>query len=63
MAIIESCYKKLTGQTVDLSEQQFVDCARGYQQANGCKGAEFHTYLKWAEEKKTLATSNIFPYQ
>jgi hypothetical protein len=26
------------------------------------QGAEFHTYLKWAEEKKTLATSDIFPY-
>jgi C1A family cysteine protease len=38
MAIIESCYKKLTGLTINLSEQQFVDCARGYQQANGCKG-------------------------
>ena len=63
MAIIEICFRKVTGKMVTLGEQQFIDCARGYQDAAGCAGAMFHTYLKWSESRKTLATEQRMPYK
>ena len=63
MAIIEICFRKVTGKMIVLGEQQFIDCARGYQDAAGCAGAVFHSYLKWSETKKTLATEKQLPYK
>ena len=45
---IEVCLKK-AGSIVpltdlDSSEQQLVDCAYGFQGANGCLGAQMHSY-------------------
>ena len=39
MALVETCFKKVTGKFGDYSEQQFVDCGYGQYGANGCNGA------------------------
>lgn len=63
MAIVETCFKKVTGQTIILSEQQYVDCAFGFQGAEGCSGgALLHTYLKWSELKEQLVSQADYPY-
>ena len=62
-AVAETCYKKLTGKVGLYSEKQLLDCAFGFQGANGCKGASLNSYLKWAENKKSLAGSAKYPYQ
>ena len=46
MALVETCFKKVTGKFGDYSEQQFVDCGYGQYGANGCNGAAPHAYVK-----------------
>merc|ERR1712054_39835 len=63
MATVETCYKKLTGVFGDYSEQQFVDC--GYKQngADGCDGAPFYAYAKWAGDRNDgLAHESSYSY-
>merc|ERR1712123_303571 len=63
MALVETCFKKVTGVFGDYSEQQFVDC--GYEQygANGCNGAPTFSYVKWAAKSNhSLTHESTYPY-
>ena len=63
MALIESCYYQLSGEFLDYSEQQLIDCARGHLGADGCKGSSTNAYLDWAETfNNVFATSAEYPY-
>ena len=63
MAAVETCFRKLTGTFAVYAEQEFVDCAFGQSEANGCHGAPPHAYLKWAtDNKKELAHESQYPY-
>ena len=62
-AVVETCYRKLTGKFGIYSEQQLMDCAYGYHGANGCKGAALNAYMYWAETKQRLAGSAQYPYK
>jgi len=50
MALVETCFKRVTGVFGDYSEQQFVDCGYGQNGANGCDGAAPHAYVKWSKD-------------
>jgi len=63
VALIETCFKKVTGIFGDYSEQQLVDCAVGYHKARGCKGARTYSYARWAVENHWNLTDEIsYPY-
>jgi len=63
MALIETCFKKITGVFGDYSEQQLVDCGFGQNGANGCDGAYTYAYAKWvADSKKGLVHESQYPY-
>ena len=63
MAVVETCFKKITGVFGDYSEQQFVDCGFGKNGAKGCNGAPANSYLKWATESKAgLFHEGNYPY-
>jgi len=63
MALIETCFKKITGVFGDYSEQQLVDCGFGKNGANGCDGAYTYAYAKWvADNKKGLVHESQYPY-
>lgn len=53
MALIETCFKKLTRVFGDYSEQQLLDCGYNKNGANGCNGAWPFSYVK------TIADSNM----
>jgi len=68
-ALIETCFKKVTGEFGDYSEQLLVDCAYDYRDswnnklANGCKGAAGHGYAKWlVDTKPKLSSEKAYPY-
>jgi hypothetical protein len=64
-AIIETCFKKITGEFVDLSKQQLIDCAYGDEyRARGCVSAVTYSYLKWIQDHPTigLLTEDEYPY-
>merc|ERR550532_760141 len=64
MAMVETCFKKVTGVFGDYSEQQFVDCGYGKYGANGCNGAAPHAYVKWSKESgQGLMHESVFPYK
>merc|ERR1712112_18385 len=64
VALIETCFKKVTGKFGDYSDQHLVDCGYGYKDMNnGCKGAAPHGYLTWlVEQKPKLASETDYPY-
>merc|ERR1719233_1986187 len=63
MAMVETCFKKVTGVFGDYSEQQFVDCGYGQYGANGCNGAPVFSYVKWAAKSgKSLTHESTYPY-
>jgi len=64
MALVETCFKKVTGKFGDYSEQQFVDCGYGQYGANGCDGAAPHAYVKWSKESgQELMHESVYPYK
>ena len=63
MALVETCFKKVTGVFGDYSEQQFVDCGYGQYGANGCNGAPTFSYVKWAAKSQdSLTHESTYPY-
>merc|ERR1712106_394474 len=63
MALIETCFKKITGVFGDYSEQQLVDCGYGQYGANGCNGAATFSYVKWAaKSEESLTHESTYPY-
>lgn len=56
MAVIEHVHKLNTGETVDLAEQQLVDCSSG-----SCKGGLPSTAMSYLSSKGIYATSS-YPY-
>ena len=64
VALIEVCFKKLTGVFGDYSEQQLLDCGFGKNRANGCDGAGIQSYLQTIrDEQLDLTHESYFPYQ
>jgi C1A family cysteine protease len=64
LAAFEVCYKKITGESVDFSEQQLVDCGYKHAGAKGCIGAPQHAYADWlATKKPALTTEKDYPYK
>ena len=62
-AIVETCFKKLTGNFGDYSEQQMVDCGYDGKLAWGCLGAATHAYTKWiVGDSIKSATETQYPY-
>ena len=60
IALIETCFKKITGVFGDYSEQQLVDCGFGQ---NGADGAYTYSYAKWAADGKgELTHESEYPY-
>ncbi len=63
IAVVESCFKIVTGSFGNYSEQELLDCASGFEGANKCHGAPVHSYLEWlAKEHNTVATAQSYPY-
>merc|ERR1719312_496213 len=63
MAMVETCFKKVTGVFGDYSEQQFVDCGYGKYGANGCNGGPIFSYVKWAAKSgESLTHESTYPY-
>merc|ERR1719391_1005737 len=66
VALIETCFKKVTGKFGDYSEQLIVDCGYGFEDQwgnnlnGGCKGAAAWGYAKWLVEKKPKLSSENF---
>ena len=64
MALVETCFKKVTGVFGDYSEQQFLDCGYGQNGASGCNGAYGYSYAKWAETNgSSLSHESQYTYQ
>jgi len=64
MALVETCFKRVTGVFGDYSEQQFVDCGYGQNGANGCDGAAPHAYVKWSKDSAMgLVHESTYPYK
>jgi len=64
MALVETCFKKVTGVFGDYSEQEFVDCGFGQNGANGCDGAAPHAYVKWSKDSGMgLFHESTYPYK
>ena len=64
MALVETCFKKVTGEFGDYSEQQFLDCGYGQNGASGCNGAYGYAYAKWAEtDGSSLSHESQYTYQ
>ena len=64
MALVETCFSRLTGQFGDYSEQQLIDCGYGQNGGAGCEGAPPHAYVKWAAEHAELGLlhESDYPY-
>jgi len=63
MALIETCFRRVTGAFSDFSEQHLVDCGFGENGANGCDGAWTHAYAKWvADNQPELLAEATYPY-
>lgn len=63
LAVIETCFKKVSGEFVDLSEQHMMDCGYDGIANNGCKGASMDGYLRWmSKTNPTLALEKDYPY-
>jgi Papain family cysteine protease len=66
MAVIETCFRRVTGRFGDYSEQELIDCAYGRQPgANGCEPTDSLTaYLDWAIQADLApASEEQYPYR
>ena len=59
MGQVESCFLKknipgLTSESLDLSEQQVMDCAYNGMSAKGCEGASLDVYQVWKKSYRGL---------
>merc|ERR1712042_319882 len=65
MAMVETCFNKVTGVFGDYSEQQFVDCGYGQNGASGCDGAAPHAYVKWSKDNSGMGLfhESSYPYK
>jgi C1A family cysteine protease len=61
-ALVEACFAIATGWRADYSQQQFVDCAYGYDDARGCEGAHSDTYIIWSFIDDRLSAAVQYPY-
>ena len=62
LAVVETCFKKLTGVFGDYSEQELLDC--GGQYANGCDGAGIYSYPQYIKDnQRRLASETTYPYK
>ncbi len=63
IAVVETCFKKITGSFGNYSEQQLLDCSYDFENAQGCRGAALHSYLVWlAEKHSSVTTEEAYPY-
>ena len=64
MALVETCFSRLTGEFGDYSEQQLIDCGYGQNGGAGCDGAPPHAYVQWAAENVDLGLlqESDYPY-
>jgi len=64
LAVVETCFKKVTGEFGDYSEQELVDCGYRKNQANGCNGAQCFSYAKYIKDSgRQLASEESYPYK
>ena len=64
LAVIETCFAKLTNVFGDYSEQQLVDCGYGKNGAAACSRAWPFAYLKTIDEEKWNLTAEAhYPYR
>jgi C1A family cysteine protease len=64
IAAIEVCFKKITGEFGDYSEQQLVDCGYKHAGARGCVGAPQHAYMDWvSKQQPDLTSEEDYPYK
>ena len=63
IAVVETCFKKITGMFGDYSEQELVDCGYRKNMAMGCRGAQCYSYAKWIKDsQRLLASERSYPY-
>lgn len=60
IAVVEAFYKQAKSQTVNLSEQQLVDCSKSYGNA-GCNGGFNYKGLAFVKDHKATTTAK-YPY-
>merc|ERR1719174_1613232 len=60
MAVVEAVYKINTGKTVNLAEQQLVDCDTSGQ--SGCSGGSAEHGIQWLESH-AACTTDSYPYR
>ena len=62
MALVETCFRKVTGKFGDYSEQQFVDCVT---QDYGCNGGLPEDGIEWAirHHSVAMAAESAYPYR
>lgn len=58
--VLESALARLTGNVVELSEQQLVDCDKSNY---GCNGGYMHNAITYAKNNGWLMTSSQYPYK
>ena len=63
MALIETCFKKITGVFGDYSEQQLVDCGYGKDVGNGCMAKGCNGSYPWAYAKLIVAENIALNHQ
>jgi len=60
IAVVESCFKEITGKFVKYSEQELLDCS---ETGGSCKGGNPQNYLHWLAKKHTaVAREQDYPY-
>jgi cathepsin L len=52
----------MKGKFATFSDQQYLDCAFGFEGAQGCRGAAVHSYLQWSETKQRLSDGTKYTY-
>ncbi|KAG8043833.1 hypothetical protein GUJ93_ZPchr0458g22485 [Zizania palustris] len=62
VATVESMHQIATGELVDLSEQQVLDCDDDLDQY-GCKGGQEKDALLWIKKKFGIVTEVTYPYK
>jgi hypothetical protein len=61
---METCFKKLTGKSYNVSAQQFLDCGFGFEDADGCTGSPLQSYMNWGiENHKKPSSEKQYPYK